>query len=389
MTAQLPFAITEPLRPPPEQRRLRDSGDVHKIRTRVGDEAWLVTGYEHVRALLDDERLGRTHPAPETAPRSGESALLGTPLPGFETEKADHTRMRRLLQPYFSPRRMRALRARVEELTAELLDAMEKQGPTADLCAALALPLPILVICELLGVPYEDRERFRAWSVAVGDVADADRSLQGLAELYGYGLELVARKRREPGDDVISGMCATEGVSDAEIARMSMLLLFAGHETTVVQIGFGALLLLATPGQWASLVADPSRIDAVVEEVMRAPSVGNGGIPRWAKTDLEVAGTRIRAGELVMLDTFAANHDGTVYASPDLFDPERVAAPHVAFGYGARYCLGAPLARIELAVVFGQLARRFPGLRLAVPPAEVRFTENQLTSGVVALPVAW
>lgn len=390
MTAQLPFQPTEPLTTPPALRALLNGGGViHRVRTRVGDDAWLVTGYDEVRALLDDDRLGRSHAEPDKAPRSSESALLGTPIGSPETEKADHTRTRQILQPLFSPRRMRALRPRVARLTSELLDDMEKNGSPADLNTALALPLPILVICELLGVPYEDRERFRAWSTAVGDVVDGARSADGMVQLYEYGRELVERKRRDPADDVISALCATEGLGDAEIASLSMILLFAGHETTVVQIGYGALYMLTTPGEWPALVADPSRVDAAVEEIMRAPTAGNGGMPRWAKTDLEIAGVTVRAGELVLLDTFTANHDPSVFEDPDRFDPDRANNRHLGFGHGARYCVGAPLARIELTEAFRQLASRFPDLRLAVPLADIRFAQDQLTSPVVELPVTW
>ncbi|MCF2531279.1 cytochrome P450 [Yinghuangia soli] len=390
MTVQLPFAMEGPLLAPPLQRELRGRGAVHRIRTRTGDDAWLVTGYAEVRALFDDERLGRSHPEPDKAPRAGESVLFGTPIGDFATEKADHARMRELLQPYFSPRRMRALRARVEGLTADLLDDFGKlDGGPGDLVEALSMPLPILVICELLGVPYEDRAQFRAWSVAAADVVDGDRSARGLAELYAYGAELVARKRLEPDDAVISGLCATSGLRDEDIAVLSMLLLFAGHETTVVQISLSVLMLLAMPGQWAALVADPSRIPATVEETMRARVGGNGGIPRWARTDLEIAGTPVKAGELVMLDTFAANADPSVFADPEQFAPDRTGAPHLTFAYGGHYCIGAPLARIEIQAALAALVARFPNLELAVPVDQVRYHEDQLTGGVVALPVSW
>ncbi|WP_223125598.1 cytochrome P450 [Streptomyces sp. TRM68367] len=160
-----------------------------------------------------------------------------------------------------------------------------EQGPPTDLNAALALPLPILVICELLGVPYEERTQFRTWTQAAAEVLDRARSEQGLADLFTYGQELVARKRHEPGDDVISRLCATDGVGDDEIAMLSMALLFAGHETTVVQIGLGALLLLTSPDQWQLLLGDPGLIPGAVEEILRAPGKGGGGIPRYAHTD--------------------------------------------------------------------------------------------------------
>ncbi|WP_433413889.1 cytochrome P450 [Microtetraspora malaysiensis] len=389
--AQLPLEQPHPMRPAPLLRELQASGPIHAIRTAVGHPAWLVTGYEEVRQLLDDDRLGRAHREPERASRTGESAMFGGPLGDFDTEQADHHRMRSLLQPHFSPKRMRALRGRVETLTASLLDDLDAAGSPADLHAALALPLPIAVICELLGVPFGDRGQFRQWTQAAADTTDRARSEQGLAELFGYGQRLVARKRaeRDPEADVISRLAATDGVSDDEAAAMGMFLLFAGHETTVTAIGMGTLWLLATPGQWQTLVDDPSRIDAAVEEILRAPRLGGGGIPRYARTDLEIAGVHIRAGDLVLLDTGAANHDRAVFADPDRFDLVRPAVPHLTFGHGARYCVGAPLARIELQTVFAQLAARFPTLKLGCAVDELTFNTNVLAGGLTALPVTW
>jgi pentalenolactone synthase len=364
------------------------SGTVRRVRTAVGDEAWLVTGHARVRQLLDDDRLGRAHPAPQTAARTGESALFGGPLGNFATEQADHARMRSLLQPHFSPRHMRSLRPRIEALTGRLLDELATQGPPADLHAALAVPLPILVICELLGVPYEDRDRFRALTADAANTRDRARSEQGLAALFGYGHELVVRKRHEPGDDVISRLCATEGVSDDEAAVMSMGLLFAGHETTVVQIGLGALLLLTNLDQWQALVDDPSLVPTAVEEMLRVPVRGTG-VPRYARTDLEIDGHTVRAGDLVLLDNDAANRDPAVFPDPDRVDVSRSGSAHLTFGYGSRYCLGAPLARIELEAVFSKLVTRFPTLRLAIDPTELSMREDALTGGLTALPVRW
>ncbi|MGW4961699.1 cytochrome P450 [Nonomuraea sp. NPDC004186] len=388
---RLPFQQPGPMQPAPLLRRLQAQGPIHAIRTAVGDPAWLVTDYEQVRALLDDDRLGRAHREPERASRTGESALFGGPLGDFDTEQADHRRMRSLLQPHFSPKRMRALRGRVETLTANLLDEMAAAGPPADLHAALALPLPIAVICELLGVPFEDRAQFRAWTQAAADITDRARSEQGLAELFSYGQQLVARKRAagEMDADVISRLAATDGVSDDDAAAMGMTLLFAGHETTVTVIGNGALWLLTTPGQWQALVDDPSRIDAAVEEILRAPGLGGSGIPRYARTDLEIAGAHVRAGDLVLLDTGAANHDAAVFANPDRFNLDRPPASHLTFGHGARYCIGAPLARIELQVVFSQLVAHFPTLKLGCAVEELTFNPNVLTGGLTALPVTW
>jgi cytochrome P450 len=386
---QLPFEQPYPLQMAPLLRELQGAGPVHRIRTAVGDEGWLVTGYEQVRRLLDDERLGRSHPDPGNAARTGESALFGGPLGDFATEHADHARMRSLLQPHFSPRRMRELRPRVEELTARLLDDLaEREAPT-DLNEAVALPLPIAVICELLGVPLADRNMFRTWTQEAADVRDRARSERGLAALFAYGRELVASKRRQPRDDVISRLAATEGVSDATAAGLGMSLLFAGHETTVVAIGIGAVHMLTRPRQWQALHDDPTRIATAVEEVLRIHTAGGGGIPRYARTDLEIAGVAVQAGDLVLLDTGAANHDGSIFPEPDTLDVTRRASAHLTFGHGARYCIGAPLARIELQVVFSQLVQRFPTMRLAVGVEELRFNTGVLTGGLLELPVTW
>lgn len=364
---------------------------VHRVRTPVGDEAWLVTDYAHVRRLLDDDRLGRSHRDPDTAARTGESALFGGPLGDFETEVADHARMRSLLQPHFSPRHLRALTPRVEALTTTLLNQLAEDGPPADLHARLAVPLPILVICELLGVPYRDRDRFRAWAEDAGNVCDHARSERGLAELFAYGRKLVERKRADPGDDVMSRWCATDGVSDEEAATMSMFLLFAGHETTVVQIGLGAVLLLTNRDQWRALVNDATLIPNAVEEMLRAAATGGGvgGIPRYARTDFDLDGVTIRAGDLVLLDIGAANHDPTAFPDPQRVNVLRHDGAHLTFGHGAHYCLGAPLARIELKAVFSQLIPRFPSMRPTVDPATLATRRDALAGGLVELPVSW
>ncbi|GAA4943341.1 cytochrome P450 [Streptomonospora halophila] len=387
--ARLPFEQSHPLEAPPVRRELQERGPIHRVLTAVGDDAWLVTDHALVRSLLDDDRLGRSHPAPDEAARTGDSVLFGGPHGDFATERTDHARMRALLRPHFAPKRMRALRPRVAELTAQLLDDLDRCGPPADLHRALAVPLPVAVICELLGVPVADRERFRTWTRAAADTGDRARSEQGLADLFGYGLELVARKRREPGDDVLSRLCATEGVGDEEAAMLGMSLLFAGHETTVVAIGLGALHLLTEPGLWKRLHEDPGRIDGAVEEVLRAPARPSGGIPRYARTAFEVAGVRVDAGELVLLDTGAANHDPAVFPDPECFDPARNAGAHLAFGHGARYCIGAPLARIELHAVFAGLVSRFPGMRLAAETRTLSCDGRAVTGGLVELPVTW
>ena len=387
---QLPIEQPHPLEVPPLLRDMQANASVHRVHTEVGDPAWLVTGHATVRRLLEDDRLGRAHPQPETAARAGESVLFGGPTGSFATERADHARMRALLQPHFSPRHMRALSPRVAALTTQLLDRLAEHGPPADLHTALALPLPISVICELLGVPYEDRDQFRRWTNEASNTRDRTLSEQGVWQLFSYGQRLVAAKRRQPGDDVISRLCATEGIPDDEIAWLSMALLFAGHETTVVQIGLATLLLLTNLEQWQAIVNDSDLVVRAVEETLRASRKGGGGtIPRYARTDLEVDGVTINAGELVLLDVAAANQDPAAYVDPDRVDVTRSGPPHLSFGYGPRYCIGAPLARIELQVVLSQLASRFPTLQLAVGVEELTMRADVLVGGLNELPVRW
>jgi pentalenolactone synthase len=390
-TVQLPFLQMHPLELAPQLRALQSQGAIHRILTPLGHEAWLVTGYAEVRRLLDDDRLGRAHPEPDSAARIGESALFGGPLGNFDTEQADHARMRSLLQPHFSPRHLRNLVPTVEALTSQLLDDLAQQGPPTDLHAKLAVPLPILVICELLGVPYSDRDQFRGWTHDAGNVRDHARSEQGLAELFGYSMKLVEHKRTHPDDDVISRLCATAGVSDIEAAELSMSLLFAGHETTVVAIGLGALMLLTYPDQWRVLLDNPTLIPVAVEELLRATSSGGGvgGIPRYARSDFEIEDVAIHAGDLVLLDIASANHDPAAFGAPHRLDITRKDAAHLNFGYGAHYCIGAPLARIELKTVFTQLIPRFPSMQLAVDPAKLTVRSDVLAGGLAELPVEW
>jgi len=389
MTAQLPFPQPHPLQAGPELRALRAQGPIHRIRTPVGDQAWLVTGYAQVRTLMDDDRLGRSHRSPQTAPRSRASALFGGPMGDFEAEPAGHRRMRELLQPHFSPRRLRSLASRVETLTEGLLDQLVADGSPADLHAKLALPLPLLVICELLGVPYRDRDRFRVWVDAAAFADDAEESGQGMAALVDYGIGLVADKRNRPGDDVISRLCEQDDLADVEIAVLAMGLLFAGYETTVVQIWIQLVQLLTNPTLWRELREDPSRIPKATEELLRASLIGGVGIPRYARDDINIAGITIEAGELVLLDPGSANHDPAFFDDPDAVDFDRRGTPHLSFGYGGRYCLGAPLARMELNAVISQVIPRLPDLRLAVDVEALGINSEALGSGLVALPVTW
>jgi pentalenolactone synthase len=387
----LPFAASTPLTVAPQLRTLQAERPITRVRTPTGDEAWLVTRYAEVKLLLGDSRLGRSHPDPERAPRISDSILFGGPVERYETEHTDHAQMRALLTPFFSAKRMQALRPRVEALVDQFLDTLAAKAPPVDLHEALSFPLPVLVICELLGIPFEDREHFRTWSTAMADLHDRDRASEALYRLVAYMGELVARKRIHPEDDVLSGLCAAQDghLPDAHIAFLGAMLLFAGHETTVVRIDVGTLLLLTNPHQRQAFVRAPELVTSAVEELLRLSDTGAGGLPRYAHADIDIGGVTIRAGEAVVLSLGAANHDERIFADPDRFDIGRASNAHLTFGYGPRFCIGAPLARIELQATFARLVPRFPTLRLAIPIGQVRVRSHLLTGGLAELPVTW
>ncbi|GAA4543761.1 cytochrome P450 [Pseudonocardia xishanensis] len=387
---QLPFDRPGVLDIAPLYAQLRSRAPVTAVRTATGDPAWLVTGHAECRALFADPRLGRSHPDPAHAARLSGAALLGGPMGDPETEQEQHATMRTLLAPAFSARRMNRLRAHVDELVTAALDRLAAHGSPADLHELVSLPIPILVICELLGVPYADRDRFRAWSEGAGRLDDPQASQRALYALVEYVKGLVERKRAEPGEDVLTDLAAAGPEHDWRSAGLAAAVLFAGHETTVTRIDVGTVLLLHDPARWTDLAADPDRVPATVEEILRVAAPGGSGLPRYAHTDVEIAGVTLRAGDCVVLAPAAANRDPRAFTAPETFDPDRAdGRAHLTFGYGPRFCIGASLARVELQAVFTALPARFPALRLDVPAEDLRLRADLLTGGLDALPVAW
>ncbi|WP_017599382.1 cytochrome P450 [Nocardiopsis lucentensis] len=387
---RLPFAQPDLLRLTPDLRRLQEEGPLHRVRTGTGDPAWLVVDHATVRTLLADQRLGRSHPEPERAARTADHVLFGGPQGDHVTEPDEHRWMRDTLRPCFSPRRMRALEGWIDAITVSCLDDLEKAGPPADLRRHVAAVVPTRAIAELLGVPAEEHAEFVALAEAAVDPA---RAAEGMAELLGYIHRLVARSGPEPGEDVVSALRGEGSNTDEAVVRLAMVLFFAGEETTKVAMTTGVAQLMAHRDQWERLRADPGRIPDAVEEIVRTMGRGGGGLVRYARSDIEVAGHVIGAGDLVLLDVGAANHDPRVFDAPDGFDVAHPAGQHLAFGHGARYCVGAPLARMELRVLLTRLLERFPGLRLAVDPGELEAAPDvmngTLSGGVAALPVTW
>lgn len=389
----LPFERAGILDIAPLYRQLQVERPVTPVRTAAGDVAWLVTRYADVKALLSDERLGRSHPDPAHAARISHSPLFGGPVGDAATEQADHARMRRVLTPAFSGKRMQALRPRIDALVADLLDHMERLPRPADLHEALSFPLPVLVICELLGVPFADRQHFRALSAGAANLLDHEQASQAWRELGAYMHGLLQQKRQAPAEDVLSDLLAAGeepvALSEREMVRYAAALLFAGHETTVSRIDFGVLLLCANPAARAALQKDPAGVPAIVEEILRLAAPSSEGIPRYANADIALDGVTIRTGEAVLLALGVANYDEAVFPQPERFAEARQPNPHLTFGYGPRYCLGATLARVELQAVFSVLFHRFPALQVAVPFEQLQVRHDLLTGGLAALPVTW
>ena len=379
------------------------SATMQRTTTSAGDPAWLISDYDTVRRLLADPRLGRSHPDPGAASRYSESVIFGRPQPASPTEAADHARMRRLLAPWFAARRLEMLRPRVQQLVNELLDELAGGGAPADLHEVVSFPLPALVICELLGVPYADRDDFRRWSDEAADMTYQARSFGGFTTLWQYISGLVAAKLDDPGDDLLSALVAEhradrDGFGLDQAAQLGAGLLFAGHETTVTAIDTGVVLLATHPEQRDALRHDPSLVPTAVEEILRAslPSLqspaGSGrghGLPRWANADLDVDGVIIPAGDLVLLGLQQANQDERLVGDRPGVDLSRRPNPHLTFGHGPHFCIGAPLARLELQVLFGTLLDRFPTLTIAVPVEQLQPRTDLLTGGLAALPVTW
>ncbi|HKS47322.1 MAG TPA: cytochrome P450 [Amycolatopsis sp.] len=373
--------------------------------TPAGHDAWIVTDYDTVRDLLSDTRLGLTHKDPEQAARLSNSVIFGRPREPTPTDAQDHTRMRRLLGQRFSVRRLAAFEPRVRELVDGLLDELAAASKPADFHRIVSFPLPALVISDLLGVPFAHREQFRQWSDEAADMHDHARSTHGCTELEGYISDTVKQRLREPGDDLLSDLVAAhraepEGFTLEKVIGLGMTLLFAGHETTVTAIDTGAVLLATNPGQRAVL-GEAEQLPDAVEEILRGslpranyfatpePDDIGGALPRWANTDLEVGGVTIREGEMVLLGLAHANVDEKFVGDYQGFDVARHPNRHLTFGHGAHFCAGAPLARLELQILFAGVVRRFPGFSLAVPVEELEPRADLLTGGLKSIPVTW
>jgi len=389
----LPTARPAPLDLPVELADLRRDRPLTRMVFPDGHEGWLVTSYTGVRDVLADPRFSRrSELLHRQIARPGKATTPPPAPPGFfiGMDPPDHTRLRRHLTGQFTVRRMNQLQHRIGEIADDCLTAMVEHGPPMDLVEAFALPIPSLIICELLGVPYTERERFQRDTAALFSLESTkEEAAAAFASLTGFILSLVPGKRDNPTDDMLSGLAANDALTDDEIAGMGMLLLFAGHETTASMLGLGVYALLRHPEQLARIQADPGLVDNAVEELLRYLTIVHLGTLRTALQDVEIDGHLIKKDECVSLSLPAANHDPARFTDPERLDVGRSAVGHVGFGHGIHQCLGQQLARIVLRVGYAKLLARLPGLRPAVPLEDVPMRDAMAIYGVHSLPVTW
>ncbi|GLZ31978.1 cytochrome P450 [Lentzea sp. NBRC 105346] len=385
-----------PFDPPSAITTLRAARPVSPMVFPDGHQGWLITGYEAVRQVMADTRfssrqdLGVLH-VPFETPGMPAATEPSPQVPGLfiSMDPPDHTRLRRKLTGAFTVKRMKQLEDGIIAIAEQQLDHLASLTPPVDLVQEFALPVPSLVICELLGVPYADRETFQSNSSKFmeRDITLEDK-MAAFGAMFGYLAELVTTKRADPVDDILSDLARDEELGIEDLTGMAFLLLLAGHETTANMLALGTFALLEHPAQLAELRADPSLLPDAVEELMRYLSVADIFF-RYATEDIELGGELIPAGSTVVVSLLAANRDPLRFENPDALDVHRKVRGQVAFGHGIHQCLGQQLARIEMRAGFEGLLRRFPRLELAIPAGDVKLRTNMHIYGVHELPVTW
>lgn len=391
-----PFTAPSPVEPPAEWAELRQGCPVAHVRLPSGDDARLLTRYDDVRAMLSDGRFTRQLTAPDAAKLSTTRGGVFEGASVIPPTGPGHQRWRRLVGRWFTVRRMNALQPRVEAMAETLVDAMVKDGSPADMVAGLNFPLPVWVICEILGVPDADRDRFAHWSSAGLNISKYTQEEvdTAAAEYAEYFTAHIAAKRADPGDDLLSELITVVDTEDGRLSEPELIatgqgLLLAGHETTSNQLGKMFTQLLAVRSRWEALLADPILVRTAVEETLRMDAMSGIGLPRYLTEDVTIGGETLPAGTTVISSLAAANRDEDVF--PDAADVclDRSPNTHMSFGVGPNSCLGQALARTELQSVLTVVLRRLPGLDLAVPLDELPRRKGVVVGGLESLPVTW
>ncbi|QIY53720.1 cytochrome P450 [Streptomyces sp. RPA4-5] len=378
----------------PEFARLRHDAPLARVTMPYGGQAWLVTRYEDVRTVLGDRRFSRAATLGRDVPRL--VPLVQRVSSILTLDPPDHTRHRRLVSRAFTPRRMEELRPKVEQFVDELIDELVGHGKPADMVAHVTRPLPVMVICELLGVPFGERHLFYTWSEAMRSTgADAVAKMKQAGQLpWDYLADRISVERENPSDNLLGTLVRArdeeERLSEQELVSFAVTLLLAGHETTTDELGNFLYTLLVNPAHLEQLRAHPDMLEPAIEELLRFVPIGTlSGFTRIATEDVRLSGGLVRAGDSVVVQADSANRDESVFTDPDELDFQREPNRHLAFGHGPHHCLGAQLARIELRAAIGALLARLPALALAVSAHEVSWKLGRSALGPQALPVRW
>lgn len=366
--------------------------DVQQFVTSAGDKMWLVRDYALGRLVLADKRFSRAAAVAPGAPMFNDAQPVAESM--VSMDGAEHARLRKTVIGAFTARKMAAMAPGITQVADRCLDALAERGPGADLMECLADPLPLDVLCQLLGVPPADGATFRDWVEVLFDISTGSPQEKGRKrlELSGYMADLLATKRRTPADDLLSALIRAQDrgeLSPGELITLGLTLLMAGYETTVGQIALSAHVLLSDPAGYRDLVEHPERVDAAVEELMRLTPSTPLSFSRVATEPVRLGSVQVQAGEALMVSLLNGNRDPKVYPEPDLLEPGGRDAVHLTFGHGLHRCLGAPLGRIQLRIVFRRLVARFPGLRFADVPEPVVWKDGMGTRGLSRLLVAW
>jgi cytochrome P450 len=372
-----------------------DGGPLHRLTYPDGHVGWLATGYDVARDVLRSSRF-RVHPHRSLqstgAKRAEVRGVTRAPEVLISADPPRHTRQRRALARQFSVRGVRTLRPRIQRIVDVHLDAMARAGPPVELVETYALPIPSLVICELLGLPHTAQDVLHRYTETQTNFAsDADDLVARYQEFSQYVLTAIRDKRVRPGDDLLSELARHGELPEDEQVNVAMLMALAGHHTTASMVAQGAFVLLRDRSRWQALLDDPTLLDGAIEELLRyAPILPTNPGTRTAIEDVDIGGVTVRAGETVTISLAAANRDAERFPQPDAFDPVRGDAGHLAFGHGIHICIGQHLARVEMELSLGGLLRRFPTMRLAVAANDVEMaSDDHRFDAPIRLPVAW